>query len=282
MHILVTSVPLTVVHGEKMQEPKFWKGGIGCNIHYGFFKIAVWFFGLFLIRVGEDTNPGPVSDSTHPKEEFNIFHCNPTALIGKEHEIASWGQGVTLVSETSATARAQKIIQANLRKQSFKTFWSKPVTPYQQSKGEMRGLAGGTAIISSFPARCTLEPLPDDINESDRYTEAIIQFAPGQYMFCVALYGPVLGQRYHDSLGITNRLFSIAAQRATRFQGPSVIVGDLNCSTQQCLCGHLLSSKVGQMQDSNLQRSTTMTLRILMTTLQDIVLSLRVGVYEMH
>lgn len=217
----------------KNARAKFWKGGIGCNVHYSFFKIAVWFFGLFLIRVGEATNPGPVSDSTHPKEEFNIFHCNPTALIGKEHEIASWGQGVTLVSETSATARAQKIIQANLRKQSFKTFWSKPVTPYQQSKGEMRGLAGGTAIISSFPARCTLEPLPDDINESDRYTEAIIQFAPGQYMFCVALYGPVLGQRYHDSLGITNRLFSIAAQRATRFQGPSVIVGDLNCSTQQ-------------------------------------------------
>ena len=167
------------------------------------------------------------------QNEVCIYHCNPTALIGKEHEIASWGRNVTLVSETSATARAQKIIQANLKKSNLKTIWSKPVLPYRQSVGETRGLAGGTAIISNYPMRKTLEHLPEDISESDRYTEAIVQISPGYYIFCVALYGAVIGQRYQDSLGITNRLFSVAAQRAVKFQGPSIIVGDLNCDLEK-------------------------------------------------
>ena len=188
----------------------------------------VWLFLISIIRVGEAKNPGP-GFAVDNGGEFCIFHCNPTALLGKELEVASWGKGITLLSETSATIKAQKVIQANLRKCDFQTIWSKPVTPYRQSTGEMRGLAGGTAIISSYPIRQTLEPLPDDIVDSDRYTEAIVQISPGRYMFCVAIYGAVIGQRYHDSLGITNRLFSVAAQRAVRFQGPSIIVGDLNC-----------------------------------------------------
>ena len=207
--------------------------GISSNQYTGFGKSinrhTIWIFIMIIIRVGEAKNPGPGLDV----DTLNIYHCNPTALVGKEHEIASWGSGITLVSETSATARAQRVIQCNLAKNNIKSIWSKPVTPYRQSSGEMRGIAGGTAIFSNFPARKTLEPLPDDILESDRYAEAIVQFAPGYYIFCVALYGAVIGQRYYDSLGITNRLFSVAAQRAVKFQGPSIIVGDLNCSLNQ-------------------------------------------------
>ena len=144
-----------------------WTWGIGGLNREGigkFFKLTVWIFCLGLIRVGEAQNPGPCE----PKDILNIYHCNPTALIGKEHEIISWGDGITLVSETSATARAQNITQAIFRKHNLKTIWSKPVPPYRQSSGEMRGIAGGTAIISKFPARRTLEPLPEDIQESDR------------------------------------------------------------------------------------------------------------------
>ena len=206
-----------------------WKGDKRRNTNHIFHSFALWVFLMGLIRIGEATNPGPDNRST----ELNIYHCNPTALIGKEHEVTSWGQGITLISETSATARAQKIIQANLRKHDLKTIWSKPVLPYRQSSGEVRGIAGGTAIISSYPIRKTLEPLPEDIVNSDRYTEAIVQISPGHFIFCVALYGAVIGQRYHDSFGITNRLFSIAAQRAVKFQGPAIIVGDLNCSLSQ-------------------------------------------------
>ena len=43
MHTLVTSAPLTVVHGEKMQEPSSGKGGLDVIVHYSFFKIAIWF-----------------------------------------------------------------------------------------------------------------------------------------------------------------------------------------------------------------------------------------------
>lgn len=132
---------------------------ISSNQYIGFKKSinkhAIWIFAMIIIRVGEAKNPGPGLDAN----TLNIFHCNPTALVGKEHEIASWGSGITLVSETSATARAQRVIQCNLAKNKIKSIWSKPVTPYRQSSGEMRGIAGGTAIFSNFPARKTLEPL---------------------------------------------------------------------------------------------------------------------------
>lgn len=219
---------LTSILWQKTDWPCGFGGWKGCKRRH-FNNHAVWIFIIFLIRIGEAQNPGP--DLTN--EELKIFHCNPTALIGKEHEVASWGEGITLISETSATSRAQKIIQSNLRKQNLKTIWSKPVLPYKRSSGETRGLAGGTAIICSYPIRRTLEPLPEDIETSDRYTEAIVQVAPGYSMFCVAIYGAVIGQRYHDSLGITDRLFSVAAQRAVKFQGPAIIVGDFNCDLNQ-------------------------------------------------
>ena len=174
-------------------------------------------------RIGEAKNPGPFHQSS-----LKIFHCNPTQLWGKVDEILNFGCGATFLSETSATAHAQSVMTKQLCKQFAGVQWSKPVSVYPQSTSNLRGLAGGTAIISGLPITPVLEPLPDDLANSDRIAEGVIQYAPGCYMYGAALYGPTMSNRYHDPLEILNRHANVAGQRAIRFEGPAIISGDLN------------------------------------------------------
>ena len=192
---------------------------------------AMWIFSQMDCRIGEADVPGPTGLT---KPCLDIFHCNPTAVFGKVDEMVGWGEGVILAAETSATKRAQVITQRQFRNFGWHTVWSPHVDPYCQSTSELRGLAGGTAIFSALPVTPTLEPLPSDLEHCDRYVEAIVQYKPGCYMLVITIYGPTQGPRYNNPTVILNRLFSVAAQRALRFSGPSCIAGDFNMDVQ-CL-----------------------------------------------
>ena len=101
-------------------------------------------------RMGEATNPGPSQNRTKT-EHLNIYHCNPTSLVGKENHFDHMLNGIHLISETSATQTAQKICTARFKHKNMKCLWSYPTNAYKQSAANLRGHAGGTAIVVTFP-----------------------------------------------------------------------------------------------------------------------------------
>ena len=209
-------------HENNHREVHFSENNFSIWNHPSYTADPIWLFCSHY-RIGEAQNPGPFHHDL-----LRIFHCNPTQLWGKVDEVLNFGSGTTFLSETSATAHAQNVMTKQLCKQHAGVQWSKPVPVYPQSNSNLRGFAGGTAIISSMPITPVLEPLPSDLINSDRISEGVIQYAPGCYMYGASLYGPTMSNRYNDPLEILNRHTNVAGQRAMRFEGPAIISGDLN------------------------------------------------------
>ena len=68
-------------------------------------------------RIGEASNPGP-TPGQQPKADpiLNIYHSNPTSLVGKEDHYDHMYNGIHLISETSTTYTAQRICTARFKK----------------------------------------------------------------------------------------------------------------------------------------------------------------------
>eukprot|EP00438_Fugacium_kawagutii_P004554 Skav227317 [mRNA] locus=scaffold826:57499:62414:+ [translate_table: standard] len=130
-----------------------------------------------------------------------------------------------------------------MRKMDVQCAWSAPVAPYSQSKAELRGLAGGTAAFSAYPLRPSLEAHPTDIVASNRYCEVYVQFAPHRFLLFITLYGPTSTCKLCDPCALRNRIFTYAAQRAVRRQGPAVINGDMNAPLSSLDAWKILSDK---------------------------------------
>ena len=173
-----------------------------------------------LYRIGEASNPGP--------DSLVLRTCNPTKVAFKEDVFAAIDFSVFGISETAATSKVQNILKNKFASMKIKSKWSAPVPPFSFSSSNMRGLAGGSAILSTLPVRDTCEAHPEDITNSTRYCETHVQFQPHRFLFCANLYGPTDGFRYGDPVQTVNRLFNYAAQRGLRFVGPAAIMGDFN------------------------------------------------------
>ncbi len=186
-------------------------------------------------RFGEAINPGP--------DTLLISNCNPTTVAFKEDLFFDLDFSICGVSETAATAKVQNLMKSKLGQKHINSKWSAPVQPFSFSSSNMRGLAGGSAIFSSLPLRNTCEAVPDDILNSTRYCEAHVQFQPHRFLFCANLYGPTDGFKYGDPVQTLNRLFNHAAQRAIRFVGPAVIMGDFNRPLGQIEAWHSLQAE---------------------------------------
>jgi len=171
-------------------------------------------------RIGEAKNPGP--------KELSVKSCNPTTIANKAGEFSEIFPGIVGVSETAATSAVQVMMKNQFSELGFSSRWSAPVSSYSTSSSNMRGLAGGTAILSPYPLRDTCEIHPDDIQASNRFCETHVQFLPHRFMYVASLYGPTDHFNYGDPIQLLNRLFNYTAQRACRFVGPAVIMGDLN------------------------------------------------------
>lgn len=186
-------------------------------------------------RIGEATNPGPSQNRTKT-EHLNIYHCNPTSLVGKENHFDHMLNGIHLISETSATQTAQKICTARFKHKNMKCLWSYPTNAYKQSAANLRGHAGGTAIVSPFPMHRGLEPIPSYLQRADRFVDGVVQYYPHLYMYCAAIYGPHINHRYYNPRTIMNDIMNHVAQKGLRFQGPVCVAGDFNCSLQDIEC----------------------------------------------
>ena len=171
-------------------------------------------------RIGEAKNPGP--------RELSIKSCNPTTIANKLEDFREILPGIIGVSETAATTAVQVMMKNQFAEHGLTTKWSAPVSSYSRSSANMRGIAGGTAVLSPFPLRDTCEIHPDDIMASNRVCETHVQFLPNRFMFVASLYGPTDHFKYGDPNLLLNRIFNYTAQRACRFVGPAVIMGDLN------------------------------------------------------
>ena len=172
------------------------------------------------IRIGEAKNPGP--------RELSIKSCNPTTIANKKEEFRELLPGIIGISESAATKAVQVMMMNQFAELGLSSRWSIPVSSYSSSSANMRGVAGGTAILSPFPVRDSCETKPEDIQVSNRICETHVQFMPNRFMYVASLYGPTDHFKYGDPIQLLNRLFGYAAQKACRFVGPAVIMGDLN------------------------------------------------------
>eukprot|EP00438_Fugacium_kawagutii_P027150 Skav201186 [mRNA] locus=scaffold2736:230692:235800:+ [translate_table: standard] len=181
--------------------------------------MLIFWIGTF--RYGEALHPGP---------ELSIRTCNPTTMWNKLEDFQEVCDGILGVSESATTSTTQKILTRTFKECGLHCAWSAPVPPYAWSSSNLRGIAGGTAIVSKWPMRPVCEPLPADFIASNRFVEALVQYRPHRFIHAVSVYGPTAAYKHGDPLMVTNRLMAIAAQRTHRFKGPAVIMGDLNCA----------------------------------------------------
>ena len=171
-------------------------------------------------RIGEAQNPGP--------GELSVYTCNPTTMWNKQDLLMKLCPGVIGISETAATQPIQHQLTKWCYEKNLSIRWSAPVGVLGKSNAGFRGMAGGTAIMSSFPQRFSNLLIPEDIQYSNRFCESHILVSPHRYMYMASLYGPTVAFRYADHIVLMDRLFNHATERALCFRGPASIVGDLN------------------------------------------------------
>ncbi len=107
---------------------------------------------------------------------------------------------------------------------------------YKQSSANLRGYAGGTAIIAPFAVHRGLEPIPSYLQKADRFIDGVVQYSPHLYMYCAAIYGPHINHRYYNPKTILNQIMNFVAQKGLRYQGPACIAGDFNCDLTDITC----------------------------------------------
>ena len=179
-------------------------------------------------RVGEASHPGPVM----PGQSLTVAVVNPTAVLNKEKLFKQVNAQVILASESSATAHVQAIMSPRFRREGFKSFWGEPV-PEQQTVASghcLRGLAAGTAVFSSVPARTSVVPFPAEQQQSCRISECFVRLQAIELRVLV-VYG--FPSCHANAAAKTNMLLSWAYQRATANQVPTLIGGDMNAQPQQ-------------------------------------------------
>ena len=198
-------------------------------------------------RIGEATNPGPrVSDSFDLQNEgvdsnyLWVGSCNPTQLFSKESVFPEWGNGIWAVSETSTTAQAMPIVRSRLKASGFNIHFGEPVLP-QQATSNLRGKAGGVAVVTNYPVRRFQYPSPDYLYKSTRFVDTIVQVRNDFAILVCSLYG-VAGQCSSHSMSLTHDIFAQAANRVSGYHGPSIICGDLNIDLDQIQSWQYLQS----------------------------------------
>ena len=195
------------------------------HMHTLFLGYLISYLGKLYVRVVEATNPGPGSQDAH---KFHVVHYNPTAIFGKLDDICSLPLGVHLVAETSHTRNALRITKNQLFSKNIHSLWSEPVVPYTNTFDSLRGMAGGTAILSHRPLKSAGALLPEPPVDPQRVNTAFIQIKPHLMGFVASIYGPPKNSRYCAPEAITDALFSNVVRAALAFQGPAIIAGDFN------------------------------------------------------
>ena len=177
-------------------------------------------------RFGEAKHPGPETNNCS-KGLLAIGSINPTAITSKLDVLHGLGPGIWSMSETSATYRQQQIARAYFKKQSWHTVFGKPVRAHKNGLMALRGVAQGVGVVSSFPSWKAIAPLSEELELSCRILISFTQVSPNLTLQMVTIYG-LHTKAMVSPLAFLDKLMRTALERARSYNGPTVILGDLN------------------------------------------------------
>lgn len=177
-------------------------------------------------RFGEAKNPGP-DTSNCSKGLLAIGSINPTAITSKLDVLHGLGPCIWSMSETSATYRQQQIAKAYFKKQSWHTVFGRPVRAHKNGLMALRGVAQGVGVVSSFPSWKAIAPLSEELELSCRILISFTQISPNLTLQMVTIYGPHT-KAMVSPLAFLDKLMRTALERARSYNGPTIILGDLN------------------------------------------------------
>lgn len=182
-------------------------------------------------RFGEAANPGPVHT---PKMDglLAIGTINPTSIVSKMDSLCDLGPGIWSMSETSATSRQQQIAKSFFKKKSLNVVFGAPVKAHANKFNALRGVAQGVGLISHLTSWKAITPFPQELEISCRILASFTQVSPNLVIQTITLYGPT-PKCMVSPLAFLDKLMRSALERARSFQGPTVILGDLNYTLEE-------------------------------------------------
>ena len=228
--------PLFISGGKTCPRPLLLEAGAdqGCYFHRPCITSPICLYDWFrFCRVGEADNPGPLQ----------IGSFNPGQIFNHEATVVEWSDGIWTASETSHTLPAMLASKATFRKNGINSWWSKPVNSHSSNAGSFRGKASGTAIFSQYNIQPYPCELPDDVFQSSRLTEALVDVGEGLKIYVASLYGPTHNRTLQDPWALLYKIFGCACDHAASYQGPAVITGDLNACLQDIELWKVMETK---------------------------------------
>lgn len=190
-------------------------------------------------RVGEAKNPGPV-EPIDMKGLVAIGSINPTSITSKLETLYDLGPGIWSMSETSATERQQQCTRSFFKRKSWHVVMGKPVKAHRNGVMAVRGVAKGVGLFSSFPSWKSVTPLPTDLEESCRIVVSFTQLSPNLTIQFVTIYGPHT-KAMLSPLPFLDKMMRFALERARTYNGPTIILGDLNYTLDEIPSWPLMS-----------------------------------------
>ena len=143
---------------------------------------------------------------------------------------------VCLVSETSAVAKAQRIVSNRLRSTGFSWVWGTAVPPHQAEtcrSDSLRGHAAGVAIASLFPVRLPFQPLDCTGVAAHRLILGHVRFGPLHARLIVVYGWPA----NHSAAKAKNEtLFREVLQSVAGSPLPTLVGGDFNTDVTKLPC----------------------------------------------
>ena len=167
---------------------------------------------------------------------FRLAVLNPTSLLNKEAQLVALRCHVCLVSETSAVAKAQRIVSGRLRSTGFSWVWGTAVPPHQAEtcrSDSLRGHAAGVAIASLFPVRLPFQPLDCTGVTAHRLILGHVRLGPLHARLIVVYGWPA----NHSAAKTKNEtLFREVLQSVASSPLPTLVGGDFNTDVTQLPC----------------------------------------------
>ena len=189
-----------------------------CNLQHWMALIMI-----FAQRFGEAANPGPHDQG----DALQIGVVNPTSLAGKLDLIDSLGDGIWALCETSATRVVQASTKRFFRPRNKCVLFSEPVRAHRRGLSEIRGVAQGVGVLSSFRSWNSLQAPPIELKNSSRFIATIVQISCNCCIQVISIYGPHHTSMVHPH-AFTDKMLRFALDFAANFKGPTLICGDLN------------------------------------------------------
>ena len=183
------------------------------------------FASLLGVRVGEASNPGPLS----------VAVINPAALYGKTTEVVNLPANLVLCSETSVTLASKKVLESEFHKCGWKMFWSKMVGDKimtHDGRPSFRGEPIGTAIVTKLISRQSRCDIPALLWETCRICSAVVR-VEGFELLIISLYGFPANNKSKEFSKSDDLLVTAAFQIAMNSGLPFLIGGDFNSQPQK-------------------------------------------------